>query len=114
MSENYSDNLARLDQLQMFGIKLGLEQTAALFARCAAPLDMHYLHLAGTNGKGSTGAMLEAALRGVGFRTGFYSSPHLVDLRERFLVNGELVGEAAVNAVWTPPPPRCGARAIWR
>ena len=60
-----------LDRLSMFGIKLGLEQTSLLFERSGAPLDLNYLHIAGTNGKGSVGAMLEAALRHCGFRTGF-------------------------------------------
>ncbi len=80
-----------LDELQMFGIKLGLEQTAELFRRCGAPLENRYIHLAGTNGKGSCGAMLECALRNSGFKTGFYTSPHLVDLRERFRINGRAV-----------------------
>ena len=82
-----------LDRLSMFGIKLGLEQTSLLFERSGAPLDLNYLHIAGTNGKGSVGAMLEAALRHCGFRTGFYSSPHLIDVRERFRVNGRAVDE---------------------
>ena len=82
-----------LDRLSMFGIKLGLEQTSLLFERSGAPLDLNYLHIAGTNGKGSVGAMLEAALRHCGFRTGFYSSPHLIDVRERFRVNGKAVDE---------------------
>ena len=85
-----------LDRLSMFGIKLGLDQTAALFERSGAPLDLNYLHIAGTNGKGSVGAMLEAALRHCGFRTGFYSSPHLIDVRERFRVNGKAVDEATL------------------
>lgn len=84
-----------LDRLTMFGIKLGLDQTRLLFERSGAPLDLNYIHIAGTNGKGSTGAMLEAALRHCGFCTGFYSSPHLVDIRERFRINGKAVDEAA-------------------
>ncbi|MBO5689584.1 MAG: bifunctional folylpolyglutamate synthase/dihydrofolate synthase [Lentisphaeria bacterium] len=82
-----------LDRLTMFGIKLGLEQTRLLFERSGAPLDLNYIHIAGTNGKGSVGAMLEAALRHCGFRTGFYSSPHLIDVRERFRINGRAVDE---------------------
>ena len=85
-----------LDRLSMFGIKLGLEQTERLFELSGAPKDLRYLHIAGTNGKGSTGAMLEAGLRHCGFRTGFYSSPHLVDVRERFRVDGRAVSEEAL------------------
>ncbi len=96
----YERNLAALDSLLRFGIKLGLEQTSELFSLCGAPLSLRYLHIAGTNGKGSVGAMLEAALRACGFRTGFYSSPHLVDLRERFRVNGRALSMADFNAAF--------------
>lgn len=89
------NRLAELEQylgeLHKFGIKLGLEQTAELFRRSGAPLKNRYIHIAGTNGKGSCGAMLECALRRLGFRTGFYTSPHLIDLRERFRIDGRAV-----------------------
>ncbi|MBS5531280.1 hypothetical protein KH017_10875 [bacterium] len=83
-----------LDSLSMFGIKPGLEATAELMRRVGNPeKELAFLHIAGTNGKGSTGAMLECMLRGAGFTTGFYTSPHLVDIRERFRVNGIAVSE---------------------
>ncbi len=86
-----------LNELQMFGIKLGLEQTAELFRRCQAPLENRYIHIAGTNGKGSCGAMIECALRKSGFKTGFYTSPHLVELRERFRINGRAVKQEVLE-----------------
>jgi dihydrofolate synthase/folylpolyglutamate synthase len=58
------------------------------------------IHVAGTNGKGSTCAFLTAALRARGYRVGLYTSPHLVDVRERVLVNGEPMSETAF-AEWT-------------
>jgi dihydrofolate synthase/folylpolyglutamate synthase len=58
------------------------------------------VHIAGTNGKGSTGAFLAAMLRAQGFRTGLYASPHLVSFTERMLVDGAPIPEAAV-AAWT-------------
>ena len=83
-----------LDSLSMFGIKPGLEATAELMRRVGNPeKELAFLHIAGTNGKGSVGAMLECMLRGAGFTTGFYTSPHLVDIRERFRVNGLAVSE---------------------
>ncbi len=83
-----------LDRLNMFSIKLGLEPTLELFARAGDPQkNLRFIHLAGTNGKGSTGAMLEAALRGAGFHTGFYTSPHLIDVRERFRIDGKMVDQ---------------------
>ena len=89
-----------LDSLSMFGIKPGLEATAELMRRVGNPeKELAFLHIAGTNGKGSTGAMLECMLRGAGFATGLYTSPHLVDIRERFRVNGIAVSEADYEAV---------------
>ena len=83
-----------LDSLSMFGIKPGLEATCELMRRAGNPeRELSFIHIAGTNGKGSTGAMLECMLRGAGFTTGFYSSPHLIDIRERFRVNGLAVSE---------------------
>ena len=56
--------------LEFFGVKLGLSQTRMLFDELGAPdRQLKFIHLAGSNGKGSTGAMLEAALRGCGFST---------------------------------------------
>ncbi len=83
-----------LEKLSMFGIKPGLEATSELFRRIGNPeRSLRFLHIAGTNGKGSTGAMLECMLRSAGFTTGFYTSPHLIDIRERFRVNGLAVSE---------------------
>ena len=82
------------DRLEMFSIRLGLESTREL-ARLAGNPENHlrFIHIAGTNGKGSTGAMLERTLREAGFTTGFYTSPHLIDVRERFRINGKTVDE---------------------
>lgn len=88
------DPEAYFDGLGMFGIRLGLDATRELARRCGNPeRKLKFLHLAGTNGKGSTGAMLECALRRAGLRTGFYTSPHLVYLRERFRIDGRAVSE---------------------
>ena len=79
---NYSEALNYLDTFSMFGIKLGLEQTEALFDAAGINLDtMRFIHVAGTNGKGSTSAMIERGLRECGYKTGFYSSPHLISIR---------------------------------
>ena len=89
------DPEAYFDALDMNGIRLGLEATRELARRCGDPeRELKFIHLAGTNGKGSTGAMLECALRHAGLKTGFYTSPHLVYLRERFRVAGKAVDES--------------------
>jgi dihydrofolate synthase/folylpolyglutamate synthase len=90
----YKDALAYLENLQIFGIKLGLEQTLGLMKAAGSPeKKLKFIHIAGSNGKGSCGAMLNAALRRAGFSTGFYSSPHLISPRERFRINGVAISE---------------------
>lgn len=93
--------------------KLGLERTAALLHELGDPHErLRSLHVAGTNGKGSVCATLETVLRAKGLRVGKYTSPHLVDFRERFVVDGRPVDEDYVVdfiARWTPTVERLGA-----
>ncbi|MDD5198475.1 MAG: bifunctional folylpolyglutamate synthase/dihydrofolate synthase [Terrimicrobiaceae bacterium] len=94
---NYPEALAWLYSTQQFGIKLGLENTRRLLAILGNPeRECRFLHVAGTNGKGSVCAMLDAVLRAAGHRTGLYTSPHLADFRERIRVDGEWIPEADV------------------
>ncbi|HEY7567799.1 MAG TPA: folylpolyglutamate synthase/dihydrofolate synthase family protein [Gemmatimonadaceae bacterium] len=93
--------------------KFGLERTEALLGALGDPhKKFDVFHVAGTNGKGSVCATLEAALRSHGLRVGKYTSPHLVDFRERFLVDGAAVDAAYVTRFieqWTPTVERLGA-----
>ncbi len=94
---NYADALAWLYGTQTFGIKLGLDNTRRLLAAAGDPQKrLNFLHVAGTNGKGSTCAMMDAILRAAGHRTGLYTSPHLVDFRERIRLDGAMIPEDAV------------------
>ena len=80
--------------LQPFGIKLGLERISRLFELLGNPHKrLKFVHIAGSNGKGSTGAMLAAGLKATGLKTGFYTSPHLVYIRERFRIGGNAISE---------------------
>ena len=77
--------------------RLGLERMDALLHAMGEPQRaLRAFHVGGTNGKGSVCATLEAVLRARGFRVGFYSSPHLIDFRERFLIDGVPISEDAV------------------
>jgi len=77
--------------------KFGLERTRALLAEMGDPqLAVPALHIAGTNGKGSSVATAEAMLRAKGLRVARYTSPHLVDFRERIVVAGTPIGESEV------------------
>ena len=95
------------------GWKLGLETTRALLATIGNPHEgLPAFHVAGTNGKGSVVSTLDALLRARGLRVGRYTSPHLVDFRERISVNGAAIAEDAVVdfiARWTPDVERLGA-----
>jgi len=94
---NYREALAWLYGTQTFGIKLGLENTRRLMAAAGNPQErLKFIHVAGTNGKGSVCAMLDAVLRENGLRAGLFTSPHLVEFRERIQVAGvEIPAEAA-------------------
>jgi dihydrofolate synthase/folylpolyglutamate synthase len=133
----YKEALAWLYSLQRFGIKLGLENIRRLLAvlsrsggfqaavgelppsqRYGVPgeivLSCKVIHVAGTNGKGSVCAMIDSICRAQGYRTGLFTSPHLVTFRERIRVNGEMISEDAVArglsaicnlvAEWNPHP----------
>jgi dihydrofolate synthase/folylpolyglutamate synthase len=93
----YASSVAYLYSLQKHGIKLGLERMTALVSRLGMPQTRyHTLHIGGTNGKGSTAAMTAAILQAAGYRVGLYTSPHLVEFRERIRVNGEMITELDV------------------
>ena len=93
----YPDAIRYLYDLRWFGAKLGLENTLKLAELAGNPQNrLRFIHVAGTNGKGSTCAMLESIYRAAGLRVGLYTSPHLVSFRERIQVNRRLIGESDV------------------
>jgi dihydrofolate synthase/folylpolyglutamate synthase len=86
---DYQETLSYLFGLQRFGIKLGLDNITALLRHLGDPhVGLLAVHVAGSNGKGSTSAFLASILHQAGYRVGHYISPHLVDFRERIQVNG--------------------------
>jgi dihydrofolate synthase/folylpolyglutamate synthase len=94
---NYPEALAWLYGLQRFGIKLGLENIQRLNAVLRVNLGRaRVIHVAGTNGKGSVCAMIDSILRTQKYRTGLFTSPHLVTFRERIRVDGKMISEEAV------------------
>lgn len=82
--------------------KFGLENIRVLCTALGDPQrTAPCVHVAGTNGKGSTAAMIEAILRAAGFRTGLYTSPHLERINERIRIDGEEISDDAFAAAWT-------------
>ncbi len=80
---------ANLESLERLGWRFGLETIRALLSELGDPhLSLKCVHVAGTNGKGTTCAFMASFLRHSGYRVGLYTSPHLTDIRERFRING--------------------------
>ncbi len=90
----YEDTIEWLFQQETMGIKFGLSNETELLGHLGDPhLKFRSVHVAGTNGKGSVCAMTSSVLREAGYRTGLYTSPHLVDFKERINVDGECIPE---------------------
>lgn len=91
-------NFDWLDSVGFFTIDLGLDRVYELLKRLGNPeRNLKFLHVAGSNGKGSVCTFLETGLRGCGYSTGFYSSPHLVSPAERYRLNGKIVDNASLE-----------------
>ena len=109
----YSEAIQALFARTTGSIKPGLERTEALLAKLGSPQrKLSAIHVAGTNGKGSVVATCEALLRARGLVVGRYTSPHLVDFRERVTVNGQPIFEEEVLEFlerWIPTAEEMGA-----
>jgi len=93
----YAEAVQFLFDLRMFGARFGLETTRRLAELAGNPHErLRFIHVAGTNGKGSTCAMLESIYRASGLRVGMFTSPHLVSFAERIQVNRQMISEADV------------------
>src|SRR5512133_1137254 len=93
----YPASVQYLYRLEKSGIVLGLDNISWLLGLLENPeQDFSSIHVGGTNGKGSVVSMLTEILKNTGYRTGMYTSPHLVDFTERIRVNGEHIGDQEV------------------
>ena len=94
----YQESLDWLYSTQTFGIKLGLDRPKRLLRQFFAnpTPTTKVIHVTGTNGKGSTCAIIDALARAAGLRCGLFTSPHLVDFRERIRINEEMIPETKV------------------
>ncbi len=95
--DSYESFTRGLADLEYFGQKLGLDRIRALLSRLGNPQDkFSSIHFAGTNGKGSTAAMLASIFQEGGYRVGLYTSPHLEDFCERIRINGQFIDQEQV------------------
>ena len=98
----YDEVLLHLEALQMHKIKLGLEAMQSFLEKVDRPESrLKFIHVAGTNGKGSVCAALSEVLGRAGYRIGVYTSPHLNSVRERFRVGGQYISERAFAELGT-------------
>ncbi len=94
----YEEVLDRIEHQRRFGNRPGVEVSALMLEKLGRPQqDMSVIHIAGTNGKGSVSAFLCSILKEAGIRTGMFTSPHLVDFRERICVDGQMISREEVT-----------------
>ncbi|HRW57468.1 MAG TPA: Mur ligase family protein, partial [Oscillospiraceae bacterium] len=92
-----NQSVSYLNSIDWRGSRLGLERMSDLLDRLGDPQrDLRYIHITGTNGKGSTAAMLESVLRAAGYKTGLYTSPYVNCFAERIRVLGENIPDEAL------------------
>jgi len=92
------DSIHYLLSIETRGIKLGIERTRAMMKVCGDPhLGMPAIQVAGTNGKGSVCSILASILKAAGYKTGLYTSPHLVRVNERIRINGQSIPDAEID-----------------
>ena len=90
----YEEALQYFEQTDLRGSYLGLEEISKVLDRLGNPeKQLKFVHIAGTNGKGSTATLVESCLRKAGYRVGLYTSPHLIRYNERFKVDGEEISD---------------------
>ena len=91
---NYSEALEYIHSVEWLGSRPGLSRTEELLAKLGNPeKGMKFVHVAGTNGKGSTCSMCESVLRAAGYKVGLYTSPYIVRFNERMCINGEPISD---------------------
>lgn len=97
----YSTTISEIYDLQEYAIKLGLDNIRFLSEMLGQPHKAFpVIHVAGTNGKGSTSFFIAQILQAMGLKVGLYTSPHLVDYRERISMNGALIKENFIVSFW--------------
>lgn len=109
---NYEDAIARIESLNKFGMKIGLERIEKLLNLLGNPQDkIKFIHIAGTNGKGSTAKMLSSVLIDSGYRTGLFISPHVIDFCERIQINNNMISKNEISNLLEDIMPEVDAMA---
>ena len=97
----YNEAVKKINSLLTFGIKPGLERISELLRRTGSPeKNLSFVHTAGTNGKGSTCALVSSVLSAAGYKTGLFISPYVLEFRERFMINGRMIPEKTLAGIY--------------
>ena len=100
-ASSYEEAVAYLNDMPRFTVKKDNRDFRWFLKKLGNPeQDLRIIHVAGTNGKGSVCAYMSSILQEAGYRTAVFTSPHLVDMRERFTVNGKMISEEAFLQVY--------------
>ena len=95
---SYEEVITTIENKRRFGNLKGVEISEVMLEKLGNPQkDLPFIHIAGTNGKGSVSAFLRSVLKNAGLKTGMFTSPHLVDFRERIQINDEMISKEAVE-----------------
>jgi len=96
----YPETLEYIHSLKQFGVAPGLHRISRLMELLGNPQNnLKCVHIAGTNGKGSTAAMLSTVLRQAGYKTGLFISPYVLEFRERMQINGQMISQEELCAI---------------
>ena len=109
---DYKEALAYIHGVEFFGSKPGLTRIGELLEKLGNPQKgMHFIHIAGTNGKGSCAAMTASVLKAAGYKTGLYTSPYLYRFNERMQINGKEIPDDVLAEIVTHVKPVAEAMA---
>ncbi len=112
---SYKKAIQYLYSLEKYGIRLGLKRIKTFLKSLGNPQDrLNLIHVAGTNGKGSTCALIESVLIRAGYKVGLYTSPHLVRFNERIRINGREITDKKVAELVKRIKQRSGETEKWR
>ena len=107
---NYKEAMAYIKSLRRFGSRPGLERIGELCRRLGDPQnDFRYIHVTGTNGKGSVCSMIYSALCFAGVGTGLFTSPYMLDFSERFAADGTYITREEIASIVTEIAPHADA-----
>ena len=107
---DYKEALEYINGVSWLGTKPGLTRVSALLEKLGRPQDaLKFIHIAGTNGKGSCAAMLSSVMKCCGYRTGLFTSPYLARFNERMQLGGKPIGDEALAEVVAQVKPAADA-----